>query len=167
MPTELVKGDIFELDGGGEPRAYAFGSDADGTLETGIAIAFRKRWPALAEAYAARSAGGKLELGDVFTWRGTDEHGDVVVYALALQRAGKKPKVSTLERALKTLVERAAEDGVKRVKLPRIGAGKAKDGIDWTRVKRVLSDVGESTPVALVVFEQFIRSGPAEKSAAT
>jgi O-acetyl-ADP-ribose deacetylase (regulator of RNase III) len=146
MPTELVKGDLFEDAG----KAFAFGAECDGTMNSGVAAAFKKRWPALAAAFAA----AKLEPGDVFAW----SEGGVTVYALGLAREGKKPKVSTLERALRAMVDRATKDGVARVALPRLGGGKS--GLDWARVKRILEELGGTTTLTLVCYEQFIRQKP-------
>lgn len=155
MPTTFVKGDLFEDSANTPaPRAFAFAADCSGAMERGLAVAFKKRWPALAEAYRARADNGKMQLGDVFAWR----DGDVVVYALGVEQGDKKPKVSTLVRALDAMVAQATSDGVSRIALPRVGAGKG--GIDPVRVKRVLSEVGDRTPVSLVVFEQFVRSAP-------
>jgi len=157
MPTTFVKGDLFEdANDAPPPRAFAFAANTSGAMETGIAVAFKKRWPALADAYRARAEGGKMQLGDVFAWR----DGDVIVYALVIQHGDKKPKVSTLVRAVDAMLARAAADGVGRIALPRVGAGKA--GIDAVRVKRVLTEAGEKSPVNLVVFEQFVRSAPRE-----
>ena len=157
MPTTFVKGDILEetpaIDG---KRVLAFGADVDGSMESGIAIALRKRWPELAEAWAARCAGGRMQLGDAFAWKS----GDLVVYALGIQRGGGKPKVSWLERALQAMTAAAAREGITRISVPRLAAG--KNGLDGSRVKRVLTEVGDMTPVELVVFEQFIRAKPAE-----
>jgi len=97
-----------------------------------------------------------MQLGEVFGWR----EGDVIVYALAIQQGEKKPKVSTLARAVDAMLARAVADGASRIALPRIGAGKG--GIDRVRVKRVLTEAGEKSPITLVVYEQFIRSTPRE-----
>lgn len=163
MPTTFVKGDLFEdSKDAPAPRAFAFAADCSGSLDKGIAVAFKKRFgEAFVEAYRARAAGGKMQPGDVFAWREDDGKGDVIVYALGIQQQDKKPKVSTVERALQQLLARALEDKVFRIALPRIGAGKG--GIDRVRVKRVLTEIGERSPVSLVVFEQFVRkSGGAE-----
>jgi O-acetyl-ADP-ribose deacetylase (regulator of RNase III) len=156
MTTTFVKGDVFEdSKEAPSPRAFAFAGDCSGEMNNGIAVAFKKRWPALAEAYREHAANGKMQLGEVFAWRAKDDTGEVAVYALGIQQGSKKPKVSTLVRALDAMVSRAAGDGVTRVALPLVGAG--KDGIDRVRVKRVLTEAGEKTPIDLVVFEQFIR----------
>jgi O-acetyl-ADP-ribose deacetylase (regulator of RNase III) len=160
MPTIFVKGDLFEdAKDVPPPRAFAFAADCSGSMDKGIAVAFQKRFaPALADAFRAHAERGKMQLGDVFTWR----DGDVIVYALGLDRGDKKPKVSTLTRALEAMLARAASDGVTRIALPLVGAGKG--GIDRLRVKRVLTEAGDKTPVALVVFEQFVRSSAAPAS---
>jgi O-acetyl-ADP-ribose deacetylase (regulator of RNase III) len=155
MPTSFVKGDLFEDEPGVSGlRGYAFAADCTGAMDRGIAVAFKKRWPELEIAYRARAAGGKMQLADVFAWR--DPASDRIVYALGIQQGAKKAKVSTLARALEAMVARATEDGVTRIVLPRIGAGKG--GIDRVRVKKVLTEAGAKTPIGLVVFEQFVRS---------
>jgi O-acetyl-ADP-ribose deacetylase (regulator of RNase III) len=149
VPTSFVKGDLFHTAG---IRAYAHGCNCAGAMDTGVAVAFRKRWPRMFDEYAARCADGRFHLGDVFVW----SEGDEVVYNLGIQEHWKtKAKLAALTRALQKTVELAAHAGVDRIGLPRIGAGLG--GLDWARVKSVLDEVGGATTVALVVFEQFVR----------
>ena len=156
MPTTFVKGDIFEpADAPGaakKPRALAFAADCSGSMDKGIAVAFKKRWPALEEAYRGRAMGGKMHPGDVFPWK----EGDDVIYVLGMQQGDKKPRVSTLQKALETMIARAIEDGIDQIALPRIGAGKG--GIDRVRVKKILTEAGDRSPVGLIVYEQFVRT---------
>jgi O-acetyl-ADP-ribose deacetylase (regulator of RNase III) len=149
MPTAIIKGDIFETEG---IRAYAFGANTDGTMNNGIAIAMSKRWPALAEAFAARCAGDKLNLGDVFMWTADD----VTVFALGIQRGEKKPSLSALTNAVRRMLALAAEANIKRIGVPRIGAGQG--GLDWTRVRKMLGEISVGHSVRLDVFEQFVRA---------
>lgn len=155
MPTALVKGDIFETPG---IRAYAFGANTDGTMDVGISSAMKKRWPALAEALAAHCAEGKLSLGDVFVWT----HEDVTVFALGIQQGDKKPSMTALTNAIRRLLVLAKEAKIMRVGLPRIGTG--PNGLDWTRVKKMLGEVSVGQPVRLDVFEQFVRATPTTAS---
>jgi len=60
------------------------------------------------------------------------------------------------------MMERLEAEGIQAVLFPRIGAG--KNGLDWLRVKRILTEIGRATTVALVVFEQFVRKVPPEKA---
>jgi O-acetyl-ADP-ribose deacetylase (regulator of RNase III) len=151
MPTALVKGDIFETPG---IRAYAFGANTDGTMDVGISSAMKKRWPDLADALSAHCAGGKLNLGDVFVWK----HEDVTVFALAIQQGDKKPSMTALTHAVRRLLTLAHEAKILRVGVPRIGTG--PNGLDWTRVRKMLGEVSVGQSVRLDVFEQFVRGKP-------
>lgn len=151
MPTALVKGDIFETAG---IRAYAFGANTDGTMDAGIASAMKKRWPALADAFAARCEGGKLNLGEVFVW----QQDDVTVFALAIQQGDKKPSMTALTHSARRMLTLAQEAKIMRIGVPRIAAGPS--GLDWTRVRKMLGEISVGQPVRLDVFEQFVRAKP-------
>lgn len=150
VPTIFTKGDILHTDG---VRAYAHGCNCAGTMEAGVSVAFKKRWPRMLEAYAQRCAERRPTLGEVFTW----SEGMDTVYCLAIQESeAKKATLPALSGSLKTMVELAAKAGIDRIALPRLGAGSA--GLDGQRVKRVLAESGAHTSVTLLVFEQFVRA---------
>ncbi len=152
MPTTFEKGDIFHTEG---LRAYAHGCHCAGSMDAGVAVAFKKRWPGMFDAYQAHCEAKRFHLGDVLTY----SEGDEVVYCLAIQEsATKKANLAALTKSVKTMADRATHAGIDRVGLPRIGTGPA--GLDWPRVKKTLSEVGKELPVTLVVFEQFIRRTP-------
>jgi O-acetyl-ADP-ribose deacetylase (regulator of RNase III) len=144
MPIGFVKGDIFATD---EIRAYAFGANIDGSMDAGIAIAMKKRWPALAQAFAQRCADGKLSLGEAFCW----SEGEVTVFALGIADGEKKPSFSALTRALKHMLQLATEAKIKRIGLSRVA------GVDWTRARKMLTEVTVNQTLRLDVFEQFVR----------
>jgi O-acetyl-ADP-ribose deacetylase (regulator of RNase III) len=151
MPAIFEKGDLFHTDG---LRAYAQGCDCAGEMDKGIAVAFRKKWPAMYEEYRARCADGRFRLGDVFAW----SDGGETVYCLGIQaQSAAKAKAPALTKSLQAMAQLAQKDGIERIALPRIGA--APGGIDWPRAKKIISEVGRETSVTFVVFEQFIR-GP-------
>lgn len=150
MPTIFTKGDLFNTDG---VRAYALGCNCAGTMDAGIAVAFKKRWPALLAAYAQSCTARKIKLGDVFTW----SEGADTVYCLAIQEnATKKASMPALEQSVNAMIELATKAKIEKIALPRLGAGTA--ALDPLRVKRVLTDIGAGTGVSLMVFEQFVRA---------
>jgi O-acetyl-ADP-ribose deacetylase (regulator of RNase III) len=153
MPAVFVKGDIFATDG---LSAYAHGCNCAGAMGAGIAIEFKRRWPAMFEEYAVRCAEGRFGLGDVFVWT----EGSTTIYNLGTQAHWrKKAQLPALAKSLRKMVELATHAGIERIGVPRIGAGLG--GLDWTRVKRILTEVGGETQVTLSVFEQFVRAKPA------
>ncbi len=149
MPVIFTQGDMLHTDG---VRAFAHACDATFALDKGVSRALARRWPALADELARVKAAGPVEPGDVVAW--TD--GEVHVYSLVVQRAPDKPaKVAALERATRALLERAVADGRLEIATGRLGAG--APGLDWTRVKKVLTELTEASPVSLLVFEKFVR----------
>ncbi|WP_146652666.1 macro domain-containing protein [Labilithrix luteola] len=156
MPTMFVKGDMFATP---EIKAFAHGVNCAGRMEAGIAVAFKKRWPAMFEAYAKKCEEGTLQPGDVFVWK----EGDQVVFNLAIaQEETAKPKLNALVTALGKTIELAKADGIEKIAMPRLGAAKAKSGLDWTRVRKVITETAEIAPVTLMVFEQFVRQPAGE-----
>jgi O-acetyl-ADP-ribose deacetylase (regulator of RNase III) len=156
MPTAFTKGDIFETDG---LQAFAFGANTNGTMDRGIAIAMKKRWPALAEALAAHAVDDKFRLGEVFVWT----EGELTVFALAIEQGDKKASLTALTHSVRRMLALAAEAKVKRIGLPRIGAG--PDGLDWTRVRKMLGEITVGHSVRVDVFEQFVRTRPEDAEA--
>jgi len=123
-------------------------------MDTGVGVAFKKRWPRMAAEFEVLCADKRFHLGDVFVWA----EGDISVYNLGVQENWKAhAKIAALARAVRRMVELASHAGVKRIGLHRIGTGLG--GLEWPRVKDVLTQIGGETPVELVVFEQFIRAG--------
>jgi hypothetical protein len=143
MPANFVKGDVLEeaaIESG--KRAFAFGA------ATGLAAAVRKRWPGVGQVLDDENGGTtkSVEPGEVVEWR----DGDLLIFVLGIQRGEGKPKVSWIERSLRTVLSRAEKEGVRRILIPRLGG-------DWTRIKKMLGEVGATTTIDLVVFEQFVR----------
>jgi O-acetyl-ADP-ribose deacetylase (regulator of RNase III) len=150
MPVIFTKGDVFNTEG---IRAYAQGCNCAGTMDAGVAVAYKKRFPRMFEEYQARCADGRLSLGDVFVW----SEGDETVYNLAIQEHWKaKTKIPALTRALGKMIELATAAGVAQIGVSRIGVGLG--GLDWPRVKKILGEAGDGAPLTLVVFEQFQRA---------
>lgn len=155
MPTTLTKGDLFETPG---LKAFAHTCNCAGTMDVGVSVAFKKRWPRMFDDYVQRCSDKRLALGDVFVWN----EDDVVVYNLATQLNWRsRSKVSALARAVRKMLELATAAGVDRIGVPRIGVGLG--GLDWHRVRSVLVDEGSTSSVELLVFEQFVR-GAAPKA---
>jgi O-acetyl-ADP-ribose deacetylase (regulator of RNase III) len=147
MPTAFVKGDLFGASG---LDALAHGCNCAGAMGKGIAVEFRKRFPEMYAEYKERCARGRFNLGDVFAW--THEH--ITVFNLGTQKTWRtKADLIAVKAALEAMIQLAEQAGIRRVGLPRIGAGLG--GLAWQDVRSVLVALGESTYVELVVFEEY------------
>jgi O-acetyl-ADP-ribose deacetylase (regulator of RNase III) len=116
----------------------------------GIAVEFRRRFPAMFEEYRERCRDGRFGLGEVFAW----EQDDVVVFNLGTQKTWRtKATLEAVRTALRGMIAEAEERGLVRIGLPRVGAGLG--GLDWSLVRKEIEDIAKGTNVELVVFEEF------------
>jgi O-acetyl-ADP-ribose deacetylase (regulator of RNase III) len=147
MPATFVTGDLFaypDLD------ALGHGCNCAGAMGKGIAVEFRTRFPAMYAEYNRRCKEGRFQLGDVFEW----SEGDRVIYNLGTQKTWRtKAQLGDVETALGRMVKLAEARGVRRLGLPRIGAGLG--ALPWATVRSTLEALGMATSVELVVFEMF------------
>jgi hypothetical protein len=78
MSFTMVTGDLFDL---GLP-AIGHGCDCAGAMGAGVAVEFKRRFPAMHQEYRRRCRQGTFRLGDIFVW---DQEPGLVVYNLATQ----------------------------------------------------------------------------------
>jgi O-acetyl-ADP-ribose deacetylase (regulator of RNase III) len=148
MPATFIEGDLFARS---DIRAWAHGCNCAGAMGAGIAVEFKRRFPRMFTEYKLRCADGRFGLGDVFVWN----EGELTIYNLGTQEHWrKKAQLPALSKAVGRMVSLAEKSGIDRVALPRIGAGLG--GLDWPKVRAVLTDAGSASPVELVVFEQYV-----------
>lgn len=149
---EWATGDLFAAD---DLPGLAHGCNCAGAMGAGIAVEFKRRWPDMYEAYRRLCAEGRFQPGDVFVWEAPDR----VVFNLGTQRTWRtKATLEAIEASLRRTLELAAEKGVARIGVPRIGAGLG--GLPWADVRAVLERVAADAPTTLVVFETYVAAGP-------
>jgi O-acetyl-ADP-ribose deacetylase (regulator of RNase III) len=148
MPSTFVEGDLFATR---DLRAWGHGCNCAGAMGAGIAVEFKRRFPRMFEEYKQRCADGRFGLGDVFVW----SEGESTVYNLGTQEHWrKKAQLAAVSKAVGRMVSLAEKSGVRRIALPRIGAGLG--GLDWPKVRAVLEDAGAASKVELVVYERYV-----------
>lgn len=136
--TQLIlqTGDLFST----QARALGHGVNVDGMMGAGIAVAFRKRFPDMYGAYAARCMQNLLAPGQTMEW---EVPGIGFVYNIASQdRPGANASLEWLDSGIREALAHADENNIKTIALPRIGCGIG--GLDWDDVQTVLRAAAES-----------------------
>ena len=142
MSLTAVTGDLFGLD----LPALGHGCNCAGAMGAGIAVVFRKRYPAMYREYRRRCTAGEFRPGDVFVW----EAPDLVVYNLATQPVpGPTARLDAIEASVRAALADAEVRELPRLGIPRLGAGLG--GLDWSDVAPVLGRVADDSTVELVV----------------
>ena len=147
MSVRFLRGDLFHYSG---LSGLAHGCNCAGAMGKGIALEFKRRFPDMFEEYRRLCKSGDFKLGDCFTWRAPER----TVFNLGTQRTWRtRADLGAIEAAVGEMIRVAGELEVTRIGLPRIGAGLG--GLVWEDVKEVLTRLGSSADVELIVFEEF------------
>jgi O-acetyl-ADP-ribose deacetylase (regulator of RNase III) len=146
MPIEYRVGDLFSDEG---LPSLAHGCNCAGSMGRGIAVEFRRRWPAMYDAYRIECKEGRFQPGEVFVWNAADK----TIFNLATQPVARpSARLEYIETALKKAVGVSVSRGITTIGMPRIGAGYG--GLDWGEVRQVLEAIAGKTAVTLAVFER-------------
>ena len=127
-------GDLFST----ECPALGHGVNTLGSMGAGIAVEFRRRWPAMYDAYRAECRSGRLQPGGIFVWQAADQ----LIVNLATQR-GIGRGAARLEW-VRQAARATAQLSVAGLALPRIGAGLG--GLRWADVRAILDEELASLP---------------------
>lgn len=146
MALRTHTGNLFDLVD--DVDAIAHGCNTVGAMGAGIATEFRRRWPAMYDAYRAECTQGRFTLGMFFAW----ETQGLTIYNLATQpRPGPSANLDAIAAATTAMVNDAGDHGISTIAMPRIGAGLG--GLDWADVAATLDAVAAATTVELIVVE--------------
>lgn len=128
-------------------QAVGHGVNTVGAMGAGIAVQFRRRWPAMYDQYREECRGGRLKPGSVFVWH----EGPVVVYNLATQPfPGPCAKFTYIGSAAREMLADASARSISTVGLPRLGAGYG--GLEWGAVRALLDDIVLGSATDIVVY---------------
>ncbi|MGI8601857.1 MAG: type II toxin-antitoxin system antitoxin DNA ADP-ribosyl glycohydrolase DarG [Verrucomicrobiales bacterium] len=101
-----------------------------GVMGKGVALEFKKAYPALFEDYAERCARGQVRLGEPYLYR--DLSGAMIVNFPTKDHWRSASRLADVERGLDYFVAHAAEWGIHSVAFPPLGCGNG--GLEWSEV---------------------------------
>jgi O-acetyl-ADP-ribose deacetylase (regulator of RNase III) len=156
MPIRYVSGDLFA--NRYRARAFAHGCNCQGSMGAGIAVGFRDRYPRMFARYRERCKAEPRQFnpGDCWLWKADDRPW---VFNLATQENYWRARATyeAIEQSLTRMRRQADAEGVTRIALPRVGAGKG--GLSWKKVKGVIERVFADWPGTLIVYEEYVPEG--------
>lgn len=131
-------GDIFST----KMPAIAHGCNIDGLMGAGIAESIRNIYPDIYPPYKVACATKIFVPGSMLPVK---THSGMWVFNLASQdRPGPHARLEWLRESLEAMMSFMADEGIKGVALPRIGAGIG--GLGWDEVLQVFEDVSAANP---------------------
>jgi O-acetyl-ADP-ribose deacetylase (regulator of RNase III) len=152
MPIHYLSGDLFANEH--HAQALAHGCNCQGAMGAGIAVEFRRRYPAMYAEYRRRCKAipRQFNVGDVFLWK-SESQPWVLNLATQEHYRGMRATYAGVEQALTAMRALADAEGIRGIGLPRLGAGHG--GLAWGSVRASIERVFAGWPGALWVYETF------------
>lgn len=137
---ELMTGDILKA----EAEAIVNTVNCVGIMGRGIALQFKKAFPANFRAYALACGEGEVQPGKMFVYdTGAFTNPRYIVNFPTKRHWKGKSRIEDIESGLIALAQEVGARGIKSIAIPPLGAGLG--GLDWNevlpRIKAALTDV--------------------------
>ncbi|WP_101832795.1 type II toxin-antitoxin system antitoxin DNA ADP-ribosyl glycohydrolase DarG [Frankia canadensis] len=136
-----------------------------GVMGKGIALQFRRAYPAMFDEYQGAAKAGQIELGRVQVWPTGAMTGPRYVINFPTKAHWRsRSRLADVERGLVDLVRVARELGIRSLAVPPLGCGHG--GLDWGEVEpRIRDALAALDPDVLVLL--YPPSGPSAADLAT
>ena len=147
---EFKVGDIFAE----EVEALVNTVNCVGVMGRGVALQFKRAFPANFKAYAERCKRKEMRPGEVFVFETANLGSPRYIINFPTKRHWRgKSRTEDIESGLKSLAAAIEERGIRSVALPPLGSGLG--GLDWAQDVRPMlaASLSELPDVRVVVFE--------------
>jgi O-acetyl-ADP-ribose deacetylase (regulator of RNase III) len=152
MTIKFVQGDLFK--NRFNAQSLAHGCNCKGSMGAGIAVEFKNRYPQMYEEYRKRCKATPREFnpGEIFLWKCDAKPW---VFNLATQEDYWRSRATyqAIEEVLKKMKQRADDEGITTIAMPRIGAGYG--GLSWKKVRLIIEQIFADWSGELVVYEEY------------
>lgn len=130
-------------------EAIGHGVNCKGLMGKGIALEFRRRWPAMYDEYKLMCQEGLLKPGFIYPYQ--TESGLVVVNIASQEYPGPDAMYEWVDSGVRNALAYCRERGYESLAIPRIGCGIG--GLEWETVLNALTVAAAAYPeVALEVW---------------
>lgn len=119
-----------------------------GAMGAGLALAFRRRYPAMFADYRSRVAAGTLEMGEPYLWRAPA--GPAVINFPTKRHWRDRSHFTDITAGITRLEDLAPEWGLESLAVPALGCGLG--GIDWHIAEPLLVAALSRVPARVLLF---------------
>jgi O-acetyl-ADP-ribose deacetylase (regulator of RNase III)/uncharacterized protein YwgA len=140
-------GDLFES----KAQALVNTINRVGVMGKGVALEFKKRFPANFEDYAKRCERRQIRLGEPYPF--CDPSGRLIVNFPTKDHWRSPAKLSDIERGLDHFVQHFEEWGIKSIAFPPLGCGNG--GLEWSEVGPLMYRKLHHLPIDIEVYAPY------------
>jgi O-acetyl-ADP-ribose deacetylase (regulator of RNase III)/uncharacterized protein YwgA len=146
MTTVLI-GNLFESDA----QTLVNIVNCVGVMGKGIALEFKKRYPAMFQDYVKRCNAGAMQIGRPYHY--TDLFGASIVNFPTRKHWRSASRVQDIEEGLDYFVAHYQEWGVESVAFPPLGCGNG--GLEWSVVGPLMAEKLKGLPVPVEIYAPY------------
>ena len=121
-----VQGNLFES----SAQVLTNAVNCVGVMGKGIALEFKKRYPAMYCEYVAKCSAGQMKIGEPWLW---EDDGTQILNFPTKQHWRKPSALADIEAGLKWLALNYGELGIYTIAMPALGCGSG--GLAWSEVQ--------------------------------
>src|SRR5712691_4926639 len=130
MTIEHTTGDLLEQ----RVDAIVNTVNTVGVMGKGIALQFRRKWPANAKAYEAACKRNEVVPGEMFVFDNGGLVEPKVIINFPTKRHWRQPsRMSDIDAGLVDLIAQVKRLGIRSIAIPPLGCGNG--GLDWNEVR--------------------------------
>ena len=124
-----------------------------GVMGKGIALQFKKAFPANYKAYLDACKKGKIKIGSLFVFEDANAlSGQKLIINFPTKTTWRKPsEYEYIEKGLDNLIDVIQQYNIKSVAIPPLGAGNG--GLDWQKVKKLIHDKLHELDIDVIIYE--------------
>ena len=146
---KYVKGNILDS----QAQALVNTVNTWGVMGKGIALQFKKAFPANYRAYAEACKKGEIDIGKLFVF--TDQNimsGPKIIINFPTKTDWRKPsEYAYIEKGLDHLLAIIRQRQIRSIAIPPLGAGNG--GLEWEKVKNILYRKLQNTEAEVYIYE--------------
>ena len=144
----FTTGDIFES----KAEALVNTVNTVGVMGKGIALQFKRRYPANFAAYHKACSQQALDIGQLLIFQDHDQQGRRTIINFPTKRHWRQPsQYSYIEQGLEALKLAIAKHGLQSIAIPPLGCGQG--GLDWIKVRSMIANALGDTHADIMVYE--------------
>lgn len=122
-----------------------------GVMGKGVALEFKKRFPAMFDDYLRRCAREEVRLGETYLYR--DASGKFIVNFPTKNHWRSPAKLKDIENGLDHFVAHAIEWGITNMAMPPLGCGNG--GLEWSEVGPLIYRKLHALPIDILVYAPY------------
>jgi O-acetyl-ADP-ribose deacetylase (regulator of RNase III)/uncharacterized protein YwgA len=122
-----------------------------GVMGKGVALEFKKRWPAMFEDYQRRCERKQVRLGEPYLYR--DAAGTSIVNFPTKDHWRSPSRIADIERGLDYLVDHVRDWRIASLALPPLGCGNG--GLEWSEVGPLIYRKLHNLPIDVEVYAPY------------